>query len=80
MEMSVTASCTKLGILQNNDEWNQVLTEADFIRAPAVRKLYITILLYCEPADPGRLFQGHWEKWTDDIVRDAQQKGITLSL
>ena len=56
------------------------MTEADFIRAPAVRELYITIVLYCEPADPGRLFQDHWEKWTDDIVRDAQQKGITLSL
>ena len=56
------------------------MTEADFIHAPAVRELYITILLYYEPADPGRLFQDHWEKYTDDIVRDAQQKGITLSL
>ena len=57
-------TCTKLGILQDDDEWNQVLTEADFIRAPAVRELYITIVLYCEPADPRRLFQDHWEKWT----------------
>merc|ERR1712020_761709 len=71
---------TKLGMLQDDDEWNQVLTEADFIRStPAVRELYITIVLYCEPADPGRLFQDHWERWTDDIVRDAQHKGVTLS-
>ena len=73
-------ACTKLGMLQDDDEWHQVLTEADFIRStPAVRELYITIVLYCEPADPGRLFQDHWEKWTDDIVRDAHRKGVTLS-
>ena len=70
----------KAGYSSRRDEWNQVLTEADFIRALAVRELYITIVLHCEPADPGRLFQDHWEKWTDAIVRDAQQKGITLSL
>ena len=30
-------ACTRLGLLQDDDEWHQVLTEADFIwSAPAV--------------------------------------------
>ena len=49
---SFMETCTTVGILQDVIEWNQVLTEADFIRAPAVRELYITIVLYCEPAGP----------------------------
>ena len=53
--------------------------EADFIRsAQAVQELYITIVLYCEPADLKRLFENHWEKWTDDIIRDAEHKGVIL--
>ena len=72
-------ACTKLGLLQDDNEWHQVLMEADSIRsAPAVRELYITIVLYCEPADPRRLFENHWEKWTDDIKRDAERKGVIL--
>ena len=47
-----------------------MLTEVDFIcSTPVVQELYITIVLYCELVDPKRLFQDHWEKWTDDIVR-----------
>ena len=33
-------ACTRLGMLQDDDEWHQVLTEADFIRStPAVQEL-----------------------------------------
>ena len=74
-------ACTKLGLLQDDNEWHQVLMEADYIQnSPALRELYITIVLYCEPSDPRRLFEDHWEKWTDDIAQKAQQRGITLSL
>ena len=73
-------ACTKLGLLQDDNEWHYVLTEADFIQSSqALRELYITIVLYCEPADPRKLFEDHWEKWTDDITLKAQQKGLTLS-
>ena len=48
---SFKEACTKLGLLQDDDEWNQALTEADFIQsAPAVRELYITCLLYTSPS------------------------------
>ena len=77
---SFKETCTKLGLLQDDNEWHQALTEADYIKStPAIRELYITIVLFCEPADPGRLFHDHWTKWTDDIVRDAQSKGVNLS-
>ena len=76
---SFKEACTKLGLLQDDNEWHQVLTEADYIRSTkALRELYVTIALYCEPADPGKLFEDHWESWTDDIVREAQQRGVTL--
>ena len=76
---SFQEACTKLGLLQDDNEWHQVLTEANYIRSTkAVRELYVTIVLYCEPADPAKLFEDHWENWTDDIIREAQQKGVNL--
>ena len=64
-------ACTKLGLLQDDNEWHQVLTEADFIQsAQAVRELYITIILYCEPADPKRLFGANTRIGADEIIDD----------
>ena len=57
---SFQEACTKLGLLQDDNEWHQVLTEANYIRSTkAVRELYVTIVLYCEPADPAKLFEAH---------------------
>ena len=73
-------ACTELGLLQDDNEWDQVLTEADYIKSSqALRELFITIALYCEPTAPGKLFEDHWEKWADDILYDAQKKGVALN-
>ena len=68
-----------LGLLQDDNEWNQVLEDADNVQlCPAQRELYITIVLYCEPANPRKLFDDHWQKWTDDINMKARQRGVIL--
>ena len=72
--------CRELGLLQDDSEWDQVLTEGAAIKlCPALRELFTTILLFCTPADPKDLFDRHYMEWTDDLQAAALKKGLTLS-
>ena len=72
--------CRELGLLQDDSEWDQVLTEGAAIKlCPALRELFTTILLFCTPADPRDLFERHFMEWTDDLQMAALKKGLHLS-
>ena len=72
--------CRELGLLQDDSEWDQVLTEGAAIKlSPALRELFTTILLFCTPADPRDLFERHFLEWTDDLQAAALKKGLSLS-
>ena len=72
--------CRELGLLQDDKEWDLVLTEGAVTQmCPALRELFITILLFCSPGNPGELFENHFLEWTDDIKKKAEKKGIVLS-
>ena len=72
--------CRELGLLQDDSEWDQVLTEGAAIKlCPALRELFTTILLFCTPADPRDLFERHFMEWTDDIQAAASKKGLFLT-
>ena len=69
--------CRELGLLQDDKEWDQVLTEGAVTQmCPALRELFITILLFCSPGNPTELFENHFLEWADDIKRKADKKGI----
>ena len=36
-----------------------------------IRELFVTIIRFCEPANPLQLFDSHWEEWTDDFKSRA---------
>ena len=71
--------CQKLGLLDGNQEWENVLEEAaNSASSPQLRELFIIILMFCEPSNPRGLFDKFWEGWTDDIERKASRKEINL--
>ena len=72
--------CRELGLLQDDLEWDQVLTEGAAIKlSPALRELFTTILLFCTAADPKELFNKHFMEWTDDFQSAALKKGLILT-
>ena len=71
--------CRLLGLLQDDKEWDGVLTEGSITKlSSALRELYVTILLFSMPANPKELFENHYLEWTDDFTYEADRKGITL--
>ena len=75
--------CDALGLLQNDDEWNQCLKEAGQIQSGAqLRGLFATILLFCEPVRPERLWETHISAFSDDIFFQAHHDtgNVTLEL
>ncbi|PKY61152.1 hypothetical protein RhiirA4_284947, partial [Rhizophagus irregularis] len=50
---SFKEACIALGLLQNDEEWNQCLKEAGQIQSEAqLHSLFATILLFCKPVRP----------------------------
>nr|GEV30128.1 DNA helicase [Tanacetum cinerariifolium] len=69
------AACEALGLLGDDKEWDVVLEEstvsATFVE---LRMLFAQILVYCDVADPIKLWTKHWCAMQDDIpskVSDA---------
>ena len=73
-------ACLKLGMLQDDHEWEIVLEEAGSNTSCSnIRNLFIIIALWCEPANPKALFDQFWLEWTDDLVAKARAKGVILN-
>ena len=73
--------CRELGLLQDDSEWDAVLTEGAATKlCAALRDLFTTILLFCDPADQRDLFERHFLEWTDDIKAAVSKKGFTPSV
>ena len=72
--------CMKLGLLQDDREWDNVLTEGAVTKmCPALRELFTTILLFCMPSNPKKLFDDHYLEWADDFILQAKKKGVVLT-
>ena len=72
--------CRQIGLLSDDQEWSQVLTEAGGTKmCPQIRALYIVILLFCQPSNPKILFEDFWQDWVDDFKKNGLQKGLTFS-
>ena len=69
--------CRLLGLLQDDKEWDDVLTEGAATKlSSALRELFVTILLFSMPANPKELFETHYLEWTDDFTFEAETKGV----
>ncbi|GJZ35269.1 DNA helicase [Tanacetum coccineum] len=64
------AACEALGLLGDDKEWDIALEEASFSGTPnELRNLFAQLLIYCEVANPMKLWRKYWQKMSDDIQR-----------
>ena len=62
--------CLKLGILEDDGEWQQAMLEAVHMQFPwTIRQLFCTILEWCNPSDPKALFHTFKENMAEDYER-----------
>ena len=62
-------ACAALGLLQNDKEWDQCLTEAALIQfGKQLHNLFAILLLFCELKESEIL----WEKHINDFSEDIQ--------
>ena len=72
-------ACNMLGLLSDDSEWKKVLEDSAVTKmCPAIRELFVTILLFCLPTNPLTLFNEFWTTWYDDIQHKAARRGVTL--
>nr|XP_043623581.1 uncharacterized protein LOC122595304 [Erigeron canadensis] len=58
------------GLIENDDCLTQRLTEASLFRFPnSLRRLFATILIFCEPGDVRKLWDDHYETLSEDYRR-----------
>ncbi|KAF0301859.1 hypothetical protein FJT64_003070 [Amphibalanus amphitrite] len=63
-------ACCLRGLLQDDREWEVTMEDAAHAQMPAqIRRLFVTLLLFCAPADPSELFRRHLDAMSDDFGR-----------
>lgn len=61
-------ACEARGLLQSDSEHDRCLNEAAFFKsAAALRRLFITIIIFNEPTNPRSLFDRHESNMAEDI-------------
>ena len=59
-----------LGLLESDDEWNECMSEAGVSFMPKqLRSLFVTILIFGEPAKPISLWEKHKKVMGEDIMK-----------
>ena len=71
---SYKAACAALGLLQDDNEWDGMMTEATATQMPkAMRKLFLYVVLNCAPSQTVALFDKHAAAMSEDFVRDVER-------
>nr|XP_028945292.1 uncharacterized protein LOC103408064 [Malus domestica] len=70
LQPTFQAACNSLGLLRDDKEWNNAMLEA-MVTASSyqLRQLFVTLVLFCDVADPTTLFEAHWKMMCDDILK-----------
>ncbi len=70
-------ACIALGVLNDDREHELCLEESALRDMPAkLRSLFCIILVYCEPADPAKLWIKFKDSMSDDVVHTLRSKNI----
>ena len=69
------AAARAKGLLNDDNQWDLCLLEGNsFKSASMLRRLFATILLFCEPSDPFRLWTSHKDNLSDDYLLDQRSR------
>nr|GEX21783.1 leucine-rich repeat transmembrane protein kinase protein [Tanacetum cinerariifolium] len=67
---TIRKAALERGLIENDNCSSQSLTEAALFQLPiAQRRLFTTILIYCEPGDVRKLWDDHYESMSEDYGR-----------
>ncbi len=70
-------ACIAMGLLENDNEWRQCLQEAAIMQSGAqLRSLFVTLLLFCQPAKPDELWEEFKENICDDLAHKLRQRDV----
>ena len=65
-------ACVRRNLLADDSEWERCMSDADILEFPnKLRRLFATILLFCEPSEPSVLFEAHKDEMVADYKRCA---------
>ena len=69
--------CKALGLLQDDRE---ALEEGALTKMPpALRELFVIIVLFCMPSNPKELIEMPHLEWAEDFSQQANKKGVNLT-
>ena len=72
--------CVELGLLNDDKEWEKILDEAAATNlCSQIREMFVIILQFCFPSEPGLLFNKFWDTWVDDFKQKGLQRNMELS-
>ena len=62
-------ACKAYGLLGDDKEWSEAFSEAiSTASSPQLRQLFVSIILFCQVAEPLSLFNHFWHSMHDDIL------------
>lgn len=68
-------ACEARGLIGNDDEWREAMAEAyKSASGTQMRELFMTIILFCDVANPRSLWNDTWHLMQDDIVHSVRQQ------
>jgi hypothetical protein len=74
-------ACLVMGLLENDNQWDETLNEANESDSPSkIRTLFAIILSCCEVSSPKVLWENHKNCMSEDILYRLQQENPDLNL
>ena len=68
-------ACQKYGLLDDDNEWHEVLQECSKSGFPSqIRELFVHIIVNCQVSDIGCLWSKHWKAMSDDIIMQRRNR------
>jgi len=67
---SFSETCLALGLIEDDDEWKQAMNEAvKWMMPRQLRRLFVRILLHCQPLQPEQLWESFKIAMSEDYIR-----------
>ncbi|CAN1819367.1 hypothetical protein LINPERHAP1_LOCUS28701 [Linum perenne] len=67
-------TCQAMSLLSSDDEWDLVMSKVSRWTHPAIiRSMFVSLLIFCEVAEPSKLLANWWESMSEDFAHRKQQ-------
>ena len=75
------ATCLALGLLENDNQWDETLKEAKESDSPSkIRTLFAVILSFCEPSNPQALWESYKDCMSENVLNRLRRENPQMTL